>query len=94
MPTVYALCLNRIKAKDRNSVEIVAICLDRKKLVAWYNDQLLFRNSKTLESVFFADSPLRFYNKLESFEPNEYDQGILELEWTDVQCSKFGGLII
>jgi hypothetical protein len=80
----------RQHTEDRNSV---CIASDPQIIIRWYNEQLCEPyqeqepssfspgEEKTYYKSFKKGGPLEYFNPLDSFEPNYYGQGIIEI-WT------------
>ena len=85
---LYVLCMNHT-ADCAESNRIVAVSDDYYKLVDYYNSQytgVMIKNEYGHHVFFREDSPLRFYNKLQTLNLNELDMfghGIKD-EWVDL----------
>ena len=99
---VYKLVLNPMRGNTENA-SMMAIALDKQKLLQWYESQKApapfveagsgsfecHGGSHNWHKTFNSGSPLEWCNPMDSIEPNHYGHGIQE-EWvTEDSLNRF-----
>lgn len=91
---IYKLVLNPMRGNTENA-SMVAIAYDKSRLLNWYEEQRATEafvevgsgsfechgDTHNWHKTFKKDSPLEWFNPMDSEQPNHYGHGIQE-EWT------------
>ena len=104
---IYKLVLNPMRDKTEKST-LAAIAYDKSRLLQWYEEQrateaFVEAGTGSFEchgythnwrKTFKKDSPLEWFNPMDSEQPNYFGHGIQE-EWTTEEAVRYlGGIII